>query len=80
MNMMSFSANTVQQWILNTFLALLLSFILPVLPLAAQNENTHPVREQLTAEERAWLADHPTVRFTGDPSWLPIEAFTEQGE
>ena len=78
--MMRFSANTVQQWVVNTFSALLLSFILPVLPLAAQNENTHPVREQLTAEERAWLADHPTVRFTGDPSWLPIEAFTEQGE
>ncbi|MFK8017240.1 MAG: transporter substrate-binding domain-containing protein [Gammaproteobacteria bacterium] len=34
----------------------------------------------LTAEERRWIADNPTVRFTGDPAWLPIEAFTEDGQ
>lgn len=35
---------------------------------------------ELTHQERAWLQEHPTVRFTGDPNWLPFEAFTEQGE
>ncbi|VAW89785.1 diguanylate cyclase/phosphodiesterase (GGDEF & EAL domains) with PAS/PAC sensor(s) [hydrothermal vent metagenome] len=34
----------------------------------------------LTPQERAWLREHPVVRFTGDPNWLPFEAFTEQGE
>ncbi|MGD9173624.1 MAG: transporter substrate-binding domain-containing protein, partial [Desulfobacterales bacterium] len=35
---------------------------------------------QLSAEERAWLADHKTIRFTGDPDWLPQEAFTSDGQ
>ena len=34
----------------------------------------------ITPRERAWLREHPVVRFTGDPNWLPFEAFTEQGE
>jgi PAS domain S-box-containing protein len=35
---------------------------------------------QLTPAEQKWLNAHPTIRFTGDPDWLPIEAFTDQGE
>ncbi len=34
----------------------------------------------LSAEESAWLAEHPKIRFTGDPDWLPQEAFTGQGQ
>ena len=34
----------------------------------------------LSAEERAWLTKHPTIRFTGDPDWLPQEAFTSEGQ
>lgn len=33
----------------------------------------------LTEEERKWLADHPSVTFTGDPNWLPFEAFDDDG-
>ncbi|MCF6299033.1 MAG: transporter substrate-binding domain-containing protein, partial [Thiomicrorhabdus sp.] len=33
----------------------------------------------LTEQERAWLQDNPNIRFTGDPDWLPFEAFTEKG-
>lgn len=33
----------------------------------------------LTDEEKSWLEAHPTIRFTGDPDWLPQEAFTEGG-
>lgn len=33
-----------------------------------------------TDAERAWLKQHPVVRFTGDPGWLPFEAFNEKGE
>jgi PAS domain S-box-containing protein len=34
----------------------------------------------LTAEEKAWLLANPNIRFTGDPDWLPQEAFTEEGQ
>ena len=34
----------------------------------------------LTPAEKEWLDAHPTIRFTGDPMWLPFEGFTEEGE
>jgi diguanylate cyclase (GGDEF)-like protein/PAS domain S-box-containing protein len=33
----------------------------------------------LTAAEKAWIKSHPTVFFTGDPNWLPYEAFKNDG-
>ncbi len=33
----------------------------------------------LSATEQAWLNNHPTIRFAGDPNWLPYEAFDKQG-
>ncbi|MDO6783764.1 transporter substrate-binding domain-containing protein [Neptunomonas phycophila] len=33
----------------------------------------------LSADEAAWLADHPEITFTGDPNWLPFEAFDTNG-
>jgi len=33
----------------------------------------------LTAEERQWLNNHSVIRFTGDPNWLPYEAFDKKG-
>jgi signal transduction histidine kinase len=40
-----------------------------------------PVPEiALTDSERSWLNEHPTVSFTGDPNWLPYEAFDAKGE
>ena len=35
---------------------------------------------ELTESERLWLNQHPTVSFTGDPNWLPYEAFDAKGE
>ena len=34
----------------------------------------------LTEAERQWLQNNPTVKFTGDPNWLPFEAFNNKGE
>ncbi len=34
----------------------------------------------LNQAERQWLNDNPTVSFTGDPNWLPYEAFDANGE
>jgi len=40
-----------------------------------------PVPEiALTDSERLWLNEHPTVSFTGDPNWLPYEAFDAKGK
>jgi len=30
---------------------------------------------ELNEDEAKWLINHPTVTFTGDPNWLPYEAF-----
>ena len=35
---------------------------------------------ELTESELQWLEDNPTVSFTGDPNWLPYEAFDNSGE
>jgi len=48
----------------------------PVLPAASE-----PASDLgLTEAERQWLETHPSVRFTGDPNWLPYEAFNSKGE
>lgn len=33
----------------------------------------------LTESEQKWIERHPTVDFTGDPNWLPYEAFQQDG-
>lgn len=33
----------------------------------------------LTKAERKWIKENPIVKFTGDPNWLPYEAFNEDG-
>jgi len=46
---------------------------------------TRPKEKQLSGgltlsdAERLWLSKHSTIRFTGDPNWLPYEAFDAQG-
>lgn len=35
---------------------------------------------KLSEVEHLWLKDHSVVRFTGDPNWLPYEAFNAKGE
>lgn len=44
----------------------------------------HPERTQLsnsiTTSEVQWLKAHKKIRFSGDPAWLPYEAFNEQGQ
>lgn len=34
----------------------------------------------LSAEETAWLADHPVIRLAPDPDYAPIEYFDESGK
>jgi two-component system sensor histidine kinase EvgS len=34
---------------------------------------------ELSSGAQHWLDKHKTIRFTGDPNWLPYEAFDKQG-
>ncbi len=34
---------------------------------------------ELNNTEQQWLDHHKTIRFTGDPNWLPYEAFDKHG-
>ena len=53
------------------FISLFLLLLLPATVVA-----TSPSPElQLTEDERKWLEENPTAKFTGDPNWLPYEAF-----
>ncbi len=34
----------------------------------------------LSDAEQQWLIEHPIIRFSGDPNWLPYEAFDANGD
>lgn len=38
------------------------------------------VQINFSEEERQWIIEHKNINFTGDPNWLPIEAFTKEGK
>lgn len=38
------------------------------------------IQVNFTEDERNWIRQHPKINFTGDPNWLPFEAFTQEGE
>ena len=59
------------QWL--TALFLLFSPTLSVLAAASDTGLA------FTESEQKWLQTHPTVSFTGDPNWLPYEAFDDKG-
>ncbi|MCD8478156.1 MAG: hypothetical protein LRY68_09985 [Sulfurospirillum sp.] len=35
---------------------------------------------ELSEEEQQWLKEHPVIRFTGDPRYLPYEAFDKESK
>jgi len=53
----------------------------PVLPepgkSAMTQENSSAI--SLTAEERAWLREHPVIRVVQDPGWPPVEFADDKG-
>lgn len=57
---------------------LLFLFIFAVLPLYALSATVE--HSPLTDKDKAWIAQHPVINFTGDPDWLPFEAFTKDGQ
>ncbi|OQX58733.1 MAG: hypothetical protein B5M52_04845 [Helicobacteraceae bacterium 4484_230] len=41
-------------------------------------KNTKLIRFNM--KEKEWIKEHNTIRFTGDPDWLPFEAFNNNGD
>jgi len=41
--------------------------------------NLNPGKLNLSIEEKSWLQQHPNITFTGNPDWLPYEAFDKKG-
>ena len=60
------------------FVFSILSFVYISLSLASTEQTNPPL--ELTAQERDWISAHPVIHFSGDPHWLPYEAFTKQGK
>ncbi|MEN6439138.1 MAG: transporter substrate-binding domain-containing protein [Syntrophobacter sp.] len=48
--------------------------------LPPQSRISEFMASRLTAEERAWLSDHPVIRVVQDPGWPPVEFIDERGE
>ncbi len=75
---------------MRTIIFLLLSLLF--LPLYAETatsfEQTQVEKKQIgtdpkvhfTEAEIAWIKQHPIINFTGDPDWLPFEAFNKKGK
>lgn len=57
-------------------LSIALCLALPVAVLASSPST----KLELTESELQWLENNPTVSFTGDPNWLPYEAFDNSGQ
>jgi len=57
---------------------LIIFMTLAVAPTASAE--SHSSKLKLSKSERVWLKSKPVVKFTGDPNWLPYEAFDENGE
>lgn len=60
-------------WFYTATLMLFISFI------GAVKAEHSPTGLHLTDTERKWISEHPEVTFTGDPNWLPYEAFKSDG-
>ncbi|GAB6041861.1 transporter substrate-binding domain-containing protein [Endothiovibrio diazotrophicus] len=50
-----------------------------LLPLETQQAKARPAEIGLSADQRAWLEAHPTIRLGVDPVWPPFEFFDEEG-
>jgi len=57
---------------------LILIFVAPLISITAF-ANIEPNILELTQSEQKWLSENPNISFTGDPNWLPYEAFDKDG-
>ena len=60
------------------FRTILIAFFTIIPAVGAASESNGDLG--LSDAEQKWLDANPVVTFTGDPNWLPYEAFNEEGE
>ena len=73
---------------LNVLLSLLVASIVLLAAVAEGGQADGAVRTPvlheflttLSAQQRAWLRDHPVIRVAQDPDWPPVEFTNERGE
>ena len=70
---------SVFQSILNKALVSIINNELTVIRRKWIGIHSNSIKPSLNLTERKWLAAHKTIRFTGDPNWLPYEAFDKHG-
>jgi len=62
-------------------IALRFLLVLPFLLSSLAQASSKPYHSlELNDNELEWLRNNPTVTFTGDPNWLPYEAFDKNGQ
>lgn len=57
-----------------------LTCIVAIISILLSLDLTAKTSVSFTEQELAWIEAHPEVTFTGDPNWLPFEAFNSEGE
>ncbi len=67
------------QGILNKALASISNLEMSSLRQKWMGFNSRVKKLRLSTSEQKWLNEHQAIRFTGDPNWLPYEAFDQQG-
>ncbi len=65
--------------IMKQILFLILTLALILSGSAVANEALGTVVE-LNLEEREWIKDHPTIRLSPDPDFLPLEYIDKSGK
>jgi diguanylate cyclase (GGDEF)-like protein/PAS domain S-box-containing protein len=65
-------------WSFNCLAISLLLLLVSASAVLAETD-TSRLTLQLTAEEQAWLKDHPNIRFAPAPNYPPVEFFDEEG-
>jgi len=63
---------------MNKLHLLIIRFSILLLALCSIN-NAFAKLDELTVEEKHWIKQNPVIKFTGDPNWLPYEAFDANG-
>jgi signal transduction histidine kinase len=64
-------------------ICIFLTFLLAsqIIPVWGEEKNpASKMKVNLTAEERTWLQEHPEIRLSPDPDFLPIEFIDESGK
>ena len=64
----------------NRLITIVVILSLPFIAIADVEKKKSNFLSALNSKEILWLKNYPNVKFTGDPNWLPYEAFDNNGK